>query len=73
MIRDPAWPVLLGLIAGLSDTYHATAIVATFLSKRLDTIRRHSSRVVALLGAAVVSSCGSGDQRCVALCSWATA
>jgi putative ABC transport system permease protein len=31
MIRDAAWPVVLGLAAGLAGTYYATRVIASFL------------------------------------------
>jgi macrolide transport system ATP-binding/permease protein len=30
-VRDAAWPVALGLVAGLGGTYYATRVIASFL------------------------------------------
>ena len=31
IVRDAAWPVALGLVAGLAATYYATRVIASFL------------------------------------------
>jgi predicted permease len=56
IVRDAAWPVALGLVAGLGGTYYATRVIATFLFET----PRHD--VVTLAGAALVL----GTAACVA-------
>jgi putative ABC transport system permease protein len=52
MIRDAAWPVVLGLVAGLAGTYYATRIIASFLFETTPHDPATLVAVVALLGAA---------------------
>lgn len=52
MIRDAAWPVVLGLVAGLSGTYYATRLIASFLFETIPHDPATLVAVVALLGAA---------------------
>lgn len=52
MIWDAAWPVVLGLVAGLAATYYATRIIASFLFETTPHDPATLVAVVALLGAA---------------------
>lgn len=52
MIRDAAWPVVLGLVAGLAGTYYATRIIANFLFDTTPHDPATLGVVVALLGSA---------------------
>jgi hypothetical protein len=52
MIRDAAWPVVLGLVAGLAGTYYATRLVASFLFETTPHDPATLAAVVALLGSA---------------------
>jgi putative ABC transport system permease protein len=52
MIRDAAWPVALGLVAGLAVTYYATRLIASFLFQTTPHDPTTLVAVVAGLGAA---------------------
>ncbi len=52
MIRDAAWPVTFGLLAGLAGTYYATRIIASFLFETTPHDPATLVAVVTLLGAA---------------------
>jgi putative ABC transport system permease protein len=52
MIRDAAWPVVLGLVAGLAGTYYATRIIASFLFETTPHDPATLVAVAALLGSA---------------------
>ena len=52
MIRDAAWPVAFGLVAGLAGTYYATRVITSFLFRTTPHDPVTLAVVVALLGAA---------------------
>jgi predicted permease len=52
MIRDAAWPVALGLIAGLAGTYYATGMIRSFLFQTTPHDPATLTAVVVVLGAA---------------------
>jgi ABC-type lipoprotein release transport system permease subunit len=52
MIRDAAWPVACGLVAGLAGTYYATRLIASFLFQTPPHDPVTLVAVVALVGAA---------------------
>lgn len=52
VIRDAAWPVVLGLLAGLAGTYYATRMIASFLFQTTPHDPATLVAVVALLGSA---------------------
>jgi putative ABC transport system permease protein len=52
MIRDAAWPVVCGLVAGLGGTYYATRLVSSFLFQTTPHDPSTLVAVVALLAAA---------------------
>jgi putative ABC transport system permease protein len=51
MIRDTAWPVALGLVAGLAGTYYATRLIKSFLFQTGAHDATTLVTVVTLLGA----------------------
>jgi predicted permease len=52
MIRDAAWPVVIGLLTGLAGTYYATRLIKSFLFQTTAHDPVTLFAVVALLGAA---------------------
>jgi putative ABC transport system permease protein len=52
MIRDAAWPVVIGLLTGLAGTYYATRLIKSFLFQTTAHDPVTLGAVVALLGAA---------------------
>jgi ABC-type antimicrobial peptide transport system permease subunit len=52
MIRDAAWPVGIGLVAGLAATYYATRVIRSFLFQTAPHDPATLVAVVALLGVA---------------------
>jgi len=52
MLRDVAWPLVLGLAAGLAGTYYATRVIGSFLFQTQPHDPVTLAAVVALLGAA---------------------
>ncbi|MGB2714005.1 MAG: ABC transporter permease [Vicinamibacterales bacterium] len=52
MIRDAAWPVAFGLVAGLAGTYYATRLLKSFLFQTTPHDPVTLGAVVAMLGAA---------------------
>ena len=52
MVRDVAWPVVLGLAAGLGGTYYATRLIASFLFQIEPHDPATLAAVVTLLGVA---------------------
>ena len=52
MIRDAAWPVAFGLVAGLAGTYYATRLITSFLFQTAPHDPLTLVGVVALLAAA---------------------
>ena len=52
MIRDAAWPVTFGLVAGLAGTYYATTVIRSFLFQTAPHDPATLVTVVALLGTA---------------------
>jgi hypothetical protein len=51
MVRDAAWPVVFGLLAGLAATYYATRIITAFLFQTTPHDPATLFAVVVLLGA----------------------
>jgi ABC-type antimicrobial peptide transport system permease subunit len=52
MVRDAAWPVAFGLLAGLAGTYYATRLIRSFLFQTAPHDPASLAAVVALLGIA---------------------
>ncbi|MEO8521784.1 MAG: ADOP family duplicated permease [Acidobacteriota bacterium] len=56
MLRDVAWPVALGLVAGLGGTYYATRVIASFLFETPPQDLPTIAAAVALLGGAAAAA-----------------
>jgi len=52
MVRETAWPTLLGLAVGIAGAYYATAIVKSFLFETTP----HDPRAVALAAVILLTS-----------------